>query len=60
MKKSKDNRGIADVLVLVGLVVLSIAIPVSTSLVKKRQEIRNYAAVNAPCKVCSGGKCITV
>jgi len=61
MKKSKDNRGIADVLVLVGLVVLSIAIPVSTSLVKKRQEIRNYAAeVNDPCKVCSGRKCITV
>lgn len=57
---SEKSKKFRVALGIVGLLLVLAAIPTAAYLVRQRQELRKRAAIADPCKVCSGGQCVTI
>jgi len=56
-RKHRSQRGIAQVPLILGLLLIGLALPAAMRLVRERQETRRSAAIDEPCKICVGNYC---
>ena len=54
----RAEQGLAQIPIILGLAILVAGLAAAGRLTQQEQDIREYAAVDVPCNICSAGKCL--